>query len=270
MAVTIQHRHLQLNIKQTMHPNRIEEDVRRAFALQPDTIVFNECIDVTHRAIRRHVAERGHYSAFIAPSSSASQVVLVWDDHKYELVFVRVKMAMRGRKRVSPHRYVVRARLRHRESRQLGMLVGTHMVSSGWTGSTWLDAWRQKGWNLHYAVMAGILQGAARRHDWLIWSGDCNRPPRTFNGPPFAAYRVKGAATSEVVVTDGTHGRLIFDYVGLISMRLRMRLVRVTTPGFNSDHDGVLVDAEWPAETPPPPAGTRGLVARIVGQKTTV
>ena len=238
-----QHRHLQVNIKQTMKAKAIRADVRRAFQLNPDTIVFNEAVRVTHAAIRAEARERG-YGVYI-PQGSASQVVLVWRESKYRAAWRKTTKAMGGRKHVSPNRYVVRVQLTDRETGETVMLVGTHMVSSGWTGSKWLDAWRQRGWFLHERVMAAVLRWVYRHNDVVIWSGDLNRPPYTFRGRVLPKYRIGRAKTSLVLRTDHTHGRTTFDYTGVLSKHRVVQVKSVSTPAFRSDHDGILTDLFW-------------------------
>ena len=246
----MQHTHLQLNVQQTMGAAKIREDVIAAFSLRPTTIVFDEAVAVTHEAIRAGAKARGY--EVLIPTGAASQVVLAWDASVYELVSSKVTFAMKGKEHVSPNRYVVRAKLRDTLTGQLVVLVGTHMVSSGWTGSKSLDAWRQAGWFAHEAIMAAILLAAYLANEVVIWSGDLNRPPSTFSGTVLPKFRIAGAATSEIVETDGTHGRTIFDYVGILSRKLKVTVAHWSTPDFNSDHDGVLVEATWPDPAPKP------------------
>ena len=238
------HTHLQLNIQQTMSAAHIVADVQRAFSLNPDTIVFNEAVARTHIAILSHAAKYG-YEVFI-PEGAASQVVLVWKKDVFYMEYASATFAMAGRKGVTPSRYVVRARLLHYATGRHMFLVGTHMVASGWTGGTDLDAWRQAGWYAHEKVMAGILSRLTAQWDIVLWSGDMNRPPSTFpNGVVFPAFQVEGAKTSMVLQTDHTHGPVTFDYVGVLSQRIAVKVIETSTPAFNSDHDGVLAVLEW-------------------------
>lgn len=240
----MKNRHLQINAEQTNSADKIRADVRHAFALKPDTIVFNEANAVTHAEIRSEAKRLGY--AYFIPKGAASQVCLVWNAKRYRKTYQTSTFAMKGKTHVSPNRYVVRVSLVDRSTGQKVALVGTHMVSSGWTGSRSLDLWRQRGWYAHYAVLKTVLSWVYRHFDVVIWSGDMNRPPYTFSrGQTFTALRFKGAKTAGTVKTDGTHGKTIFDYVGVLSRSHKVRTVRVSTPAFHSDHDGVLADFEW-------------------------
>ena len=246
------HRHLQLNIKQTMPHARIVSDVRRAFAPMPDTIVFNEAVAITHDAIRSIAAASG-YGVRI-DKGPAGQVVLAWRLDKFRAEAHKATLAMPGRKDVTPTRYVKRTRLRTLDTGRRRMLVGTHMVASGWTGTKHLDAWRQRGWYGHAAIMTTLLRAVAMNpwNDVVIWSGDCNRPPYAWTGKrPFPRLtNVAGLATSKIVDTDHTHGGITFDYVGFLSRKAKVRVAHWSTPSFNSDHDGILVDLEWAEPAP--------------------
>jgi endonuclease/exonuclease/phosphatase (EEP) superfamily protein YafD len=238
------HRHLQLNVQQTMGAEQIRADVAKAFSLRPDTIVFNEAGPTLHGWLHVHAEALG-YDYFI-PKGAASQVVLVWNTMKFRDTYRTATFGSGGRKGVSPNRYVVRVRLVARATGRTLSLVGTHATSSGWTGSRVLDAWRQRAWYQLWAVMVGVIRWVYGKTDWVLWSGDMNRPPYTFrNGRPFTALRFKGAATKEVLHTDATHGSIIFDYVGVLSRELAIT-AKTSTPAFNSDHDGVLADLTLP------------------------
>lgn len=258
MPVT-KHRHLQINIKQTMTRDKVRADVVRAFDFEPDTIVFNEATEVAHAAIRRECATRG-YEALIL-DGSAGQVVLVWDAALFEAEFSTATLTGLGRKRVTPRRYVVRARLRVRATGRYRPLAGTHMVASGWTGKRHIDAWRQKMWYAHAAVMIPLLRRVASRpgNEVVIWSGDCNRPPSMWAAKrPFPRLTgLAGYASSFIVDTDATHYRTTFDYVGVLSRGVVVRVADWSTPSFASDHDGVLVDLEWDEPGPNPPLRRR-------------
>lgn len=236
------HRHLQLNIKGTMSAVRIRQDVARAFAMAPDSIVFNECTSVTRAAIHAKATELG-YGVFV-PEGAAAQVVIVWNAKRYRCTYMHATFAAKGKTHVGPNRYVVRVRLVDIVTGRTVSVVGTHMMSSGWTGSKWLDAWRQRAWYAHEAVMAAILRHVYARNDIVVWSGDLNRPPSTWRGAILPKYRVKGAATSTVVHTGHTHGRTTFDYTGVLAKRLHVTahpLLRT----FRSDHKGIVTDLSW-------------------------
>jgi hypothetical protein len=257
----MKHRHVQTNIKQTMSVEEILQDVQAAFYLAPDSIVFNEARSPAIAAVLACAADLG-YGTFI-PShldKNASQNVIAWKKKlDLEETFEESMFCMSGRKKVSPHRYYDRVRLV--ESVTAGRSVrrfskgigGTQMVSSGWTGSKSLDAWRQKGWYAHEAVMAAILRRQYRHNDLVIWSGDCNRPPTAFPGfPPdwskvLPKFQIKGAKTSMVVRTGHTHGGITFDYVGILSRNLEVMVDHWSTPHVNSDHQQVVVDLTWVA-----------------------
>jgi hypothetical protein len=236
---------LQINIKQTMPEWKIRADVRRAFYLKPDTIVFNEAVAATHDEMRRQAKALG-YDLFI-PHGAAGQVCLAWRMDVFDSGWERVVEAMGGRKHVSPNRYVVRVRLVRKDNGESVALVGTHMVSSGWTGSHWLDAWRRSGWYKHVRVMRKVLAHVAAHSDVVIWSGDCNRPPYTWHGKAWGGLlaQFRRFATDIVVKTDHTHGNVTFDYVGTLSRKIRVRVTDWATPGFYSDHDGECVDLAW-------------------------
>lgn len=237
-------RHLQLNIKNTMSPWAIRSDVDKAFSLDPDTIVFNECRITHHEAIRRNAAEKG-YGVYIAGRGARGQVVLCWKKSRFDASFKRSTYAAKGRKHVQPSRYVQRVSLVDRQTHERVNLVGTHTVASGWTGRRFLDVWRRLNWHGHELVMAGVLRWVVRHNAVVIWSGDMNRPPHTFKGRLFPHFHPRGLKTDLIVKTNATHYRAIYDYVGVLSKHRNVRVVSWKTVPFHSDHDGVLVDLEW-------------------------
>lgn len=229
--------HVHLNIRQDMPLEKIRADVAAAFSSSPDTIVFNECTTVTHKAIRSQAREHGY--GVYAPRGAASQVVIAWKKSRFSLLLKRARLAGPGLRNVTPNRYVVRVRLQDRATGKRVVVVGTHMISSGWTGAKHLDAFRRAHWHAHMGVMRRVMRRAVEANDLVIWSGDLNRPAWSFKGRPLPSLRFAGTC-SVVAETGPTHGGARFDYAGAVS-----RICRVTatarTFDAHSDHRGIRV-----------------------------
>lgn len=227
--------HVHLNIRPDMSPEKIRADVEEAFSTQPDTLVFNEVGPTARAAIRRHAT--GRYGVYV-PRGAASQVVICWSKRRFSLLLKRAVQAGKGRLNVTPNRYAVRVRLLDESGKRV-VVVGTHMVSSGWTGVRHLDAWRQAHWYAHQEVLRRVLKRAARANDLVIWSGDMNRPPWSFKGRVFPRLRFTGTC-SRIAETGPTHGPTRFDYTGAISARAQVE-VSADTFDAHSDHRGIRV-----------------------------
>ena len=226
--------HVHLNVRPDMPGEQVRADVAAAFSTRPDSIVFNECTVVTRGAIRAQAKALG-YGVFI-PRGAGDQLAICWRRDRFTLLLKKAVLAGLGRRNVTPNRYVARVRLQDVTGKRV-VVVGTHMVSSGWTGAKHLDAWRRAHWHAHMAVMRRVVRQAVEVNDLVIWSGDMNRPPWSFKGRPFPRLRFAGAC-SIVAKTGPTHGGTTFDYTGAIS-----RVGKVTedakTFRAHSDHRGI-------------------------------
>lgn len=229
--------HVHLNIRQDMTPEKIRADVAAAFSSAPDSIVFNEAGPTAHKSIKAHAKEHG-YGVYI-PRGAASQVVVVWRKARFSLLLKRTRFAGPGLRNVTPNRYVVRVRLRDRATGKRVVVIGTHMISSGWTGVKHMDVFRRAHWRGHMAVLRRVVRRAVAVNDLVIWSGDLNRPSWSFKGRPLPRLRFAGAC-SVVAETGPTHGSTRFDYTGAIS-RVGKVTEDATTFDAHSDHRGIRV-----------------------------
>lgn len=243
-GLTLSHRHIQTNIKpgdSRADRDRIRRAVQQMYARNPDTATINEANSHTHRALKAQGKRLG-YGVYI-PQGAASQVVLIWKKSRFACILRKAVQAGDGRRNVTPNRYVVRVRLRDRLTTALGVVIGTHAISSGWTGPKLLDVFRRGHWAKHVDVLRRIQRAAYRFNDWVIGAGDLNRPwdqaAWISDLLPRATY--KAAESAQVVKTKATHGSARFDYVWVIS-----RWLKATTKGVvydqPSDHRAVVAD----------------------------
>lgn len=227
--------HVHLNIRADMAADRVRADVTEAFSTRPDTLVFNECTRVTRAAIREHAKTLG-YGVFI-PKGAGDQLAVCWRRDRFTLLLKKAVLAGLGRRDVSPNRYVARVRLQDRATGKTVVVIGTHMVSSGWTGVWHLEMWRRAHWHAHMAVMRRVVRRAVAANDLVIWSGDMNRPTWAFKGRLFPRLRFSGTC-SVVASTGPTHGKTRFDYTGAVS-RVTKVTAKATTFDAHSDHRGI-------------------------------
>lgn len=247
-GLTINHRHIQANIKpgdSEADQDRIRRAVQMLFARNPDTATVNEANAHTHRALKAQGKRLG-YGVYI-PRGAASQVVLIWKKARFECILRKSVQAGDGRRNVTPNRYVNRIRLRDRLTTALGVVIGTHAISSGWTGPKLLDGFRRGHWAKHMDVLRRIQRTAYRLNDWVIGSGDLNRPwnEAAWIGELMPRSTYKNGAAAQVVPTGATHdGGARFDYVWVVS-----RWLEATTKGAvytqPSDHRAVVADVAF-------------------------
>lgn len=231
------HVHLQLNINQYMAASKINEDVLAALHQGADTIVLNEVTETAAKALRTFGSGRG-YAAFRG-HGSASQIVVLWRDDRYELVDATQRQATDGVTGISPDRFVLVVRLREKATGLIVAVMGTHMISEAWTHKDETTAYRRRTWRKHYKLMRQLVRST--RADILVGSGDLNRPRGTFPRPNTPLALLIPRNRGGIVKTGNTHGSVVFDYVWFSSAKRRMSVIRQHTIRFHSDHRGVLV-----------------------------
>ncbi|GAA4075804.1 hypothetical protein ACFFOS_27940 [Nocardioides kongjuensis] len=109
-------------------------------------------------------------------AAMAIRTPVTWNQLAWECLSVEREKVMRGIDHVSPARYVVIVRLRHRVTGQLLTRINTHTVAGAFNGSTdRLESSRRQGWQQHWTRLCEIVQEEAATGADVVVSGDFNR-----------------------------------------------------------------------------------------------
>ena len=241
------HTHLQLNVQRTMTQEHVTADLEHAFSLGADTVVFNEIETTWHRLEVARLAAVHGYGHF-SPPGAAGAVVVAWRLEAGTVAYRKSILCATGMRGLSPNRYYNRVKFKRHDTGEYVAVSGTHMWSSGWTGTHDHDAIRRAHWHAHMWVMGPAFRRTTRHNVVSIGSGDLNRPPYTFRKGKVLTRLIspRGMVSAGYAHTDHTHGSETFDYVWFASRRVPVVVDSWSTPAFNSDHDGVLVTVSWP------------------------
>lgn len=244
------HTHLQLNVQRTMSAADVTADLERAFDFGADSLVLNEMETAWHHSECARVAAAKGYSLFMPKKKWPGAVVVAVKSSKYEIVYTNSLWCVGGVAGISPSRYYNRVRVKRRDTGEYLSIGGTHMWSSGWTGSTDNDVLRKARWNAHMLIMYPAFRRTTSFNRVSIASGDINRPPANFPKGKVLGRMLdpKGMTSVGYAHTDATHGRTTFDYVWWASKHTDVTVKSWSTPTFHSDHDGVLVTLSWPTK----------------------
>lgn len=109
-------------------------------------------------------------------AATAVRTPVTWNRVAWECLGVEREKVMRGIDGVSPARYVVIVRLRHRATGRLLTRINTHTVAGAFNGSTDRhESRRREGWDQHWARLCEIVQEEAATGADIVVSGDFNR-----------------------------------------------------------------------------------------------
>jgi len=242
----MKHTHLHLNVQRTMSHAHITADLDRAFRSGADTIGLCEMETAWHHSEFKRLASRHGYTALTWGGAAGALAIAVRKSYG-TVSWHASTYVSKGQKGLSPNRYVNRCRVvRHEDAKRIRVSI-THQWASGWTGSKAQDALRKARWYMGMRKVRSVERTEAKADELSVGSGDLNRPPSTFSKriPLPQLLANAGFRTSNYARTDGTHGRTIFDYLWVLSKARAVRLTAVSTPAFNSDHDGIRATLTW-------------------------
>jgi hypothetical protein len=195
------------NIKSNpeMSQDKVLHDVRKA-AAQGDLIGWQEIgPDRYFDAIKSLGKEWGHYMP--RDGKTRIPIPISWKKSEWDLQDAGFKRTHNGQAKVSPHRYISWAKLKHKETGEEVVRINTHLVSGAWTKSK-LDRpstpWRQDMWKKHMAQLDALVERFEKKGLKVVVGGDFNRNH----------HKVLG---NDVVYDNklhiGTHGSSTLDYL---------------------------------------------------------
>ncbi|HET6914502.1 MAG TPA: hypothetical protein VFH56_00280 [Acidimicrobiales bacterium] len=241
------HSHFQLNVCKDMHlpdslatlrAHRIGADIKKAYKVGADTISFNEMETHDHHMYARQYAEQFGYDLFM-PHGPSGAIVIAWRKDRGSLTKAKSRLASKGRRGITPNRVVNSVRLRFTDGTTRG-IAATQAVSGGYNRKVQkTDPWRRMIWAIDIAKLTSVVHWLARRAEVVFWAGDLNRS------------RFKFLGLGQLPNSVPTHGPSIYDYVGVVFKRARLKHRRLkkqsvrVIDGFYSDHNGVLAEVEW-------------------------
>jgi hypothetical protein len=212
-----------------MRQERVVADVRRAAGL-------GCCIgwqEIRWERYRRAIRELGPAWAHVFGPRG---LVVSWRAERFERIDDGAVRTTRGRRLISPNRYVMWVVLRHLESGTELVRLNTHAVSGGWARPRRpLTGWRRKRWQEHVAELGALVDRFHAQGLPVVVGGDMNRSRVRFLGDEVDY-------DNDFAVP--THGDELFDYLchrdsdGVALERVGREVVR----GFNSDHDAFVAE----------------------------
>lgn len=250
--VTKKHRHLHLNVKRTMPRAKVTADIERAFKMDPDTIGMCELETPWHHQEFLRCARQYGYDTYLPSKGSAGALGLAVKASYGHIVQRKAHFCVPGVRRMSPHRWILTAKVRRHVDDGTVLVAETHQYASGWTGRKSRDALRQARWYIGMTAVRAVMRRETKGCDVVIGAGDLNRPPSTFRKGVLPGLLAKtGMAATGYAHTDATHGRNTFDYAWFLSKTVKPKVDSWSTPEFHSDHDAIVMDLIWQAATGP-------------------
>lgn len=149
-------------------------------------------------------------------AAMAVRTPVTWNRRVWSCLGVERVKVMAGIDRVSPARYVVIVRLKHRVTGRLLTRINTHTVAGAFNGSTdRLESRRRAGWEHHWKELQEIAAQEAETGADVVISGDFNRqhPPLPIDELHPRAVLAAKAHTDHLIAIPAAGHRAVVDKV---------------------------------------------------------
>ncbi|MBM9458678.1 endonuclease/exonuclease/phosphatase family protein [Nocardioides sp. zg-536] len=137
--------------------------------------------ELDSRAAQQRLRVLMGYRSYI-PMGGGGAVSISWKASRFELVAQGSVLTHKGRRGVSPNRYVNHVILQERVTGKRVAFVNTHFINGAWDAGRFPNqSWRQKKWRHHYRILKDQV-AALQRLDGgrmpVFVGGDMNRRHR--------------------------------------------------------------------------------------------
>jgi exonuclease III len=141
---------------------------------------------------------------------------VTWNRLTWQCLGVELVKVMKGIDRVSPARYVVIVRLKHRRTGRLLTRINTHTVAGAFNGTTDRhEPRRREGWEHHWEELQEIVEQEAATGADIVISGDFNRqhPPLPIHELHPRAVLAAKSHTDHLIAVPAAGHRAVVDQV---------------------------------------------------------